>query len=91
MCPWVDLPPAEIVRDHIRRTVQPSDAPPNPSNGGSTIRVPMLYCFMRPIFRIGSLTTHEALPPGSPDSLRRKYLVGNPAASMSTAHKKDNP
>ena len=26
--PWVDRPPAEIVRDHVRLTLQPFDAPP---------------------------------------------------------------
>ena len=25
--PWVDRPPAEIVRDHVRLTIQPFDAP----------------------------------------------------------------
>jgi predicted TIM-barrel fold metal-dependent hydrolase len=28
--PWVDRPPGEIVRDHVRLTIQPVDAPPEP-------------------------------------------------------------
>jgi len=28
--PWVDRPPAEIVRDHVRLTIQPFDAPQDP-------------------------------------------------------------
>jgi uncharacterized protein len=27
--PWVDRPPAEIVREHFRLTLQPFDAPPD--------------------------------------------------------------
>ncbi len=27
--PWIDRPPAEIVREHVRATLQPVDAPPN--------------------------------------------------------------
>ena len=27
--PWIDRPPAEIVRDHVRFTLQPFDAPPD--------------------------------------------------------------
>ena len=30
--PWVDRPPAEIVRDHFRLTLQPFDAPPDGSS-----------------------------------------------------------
>jgi len=26
--PWVDRAPSEVIRDHIRFTLQPSDAPP---------------------------------------------------------------
>jgi len=28
--PWVDRPPADIMRDHVRLTTQPFDAPPGP-------------------------------------------------------------
>src|SRR3546814_6487039 len=31
--PWVDRPPVEIVRDHVRFTLQPVDAPPQPEIG----------------------------------------------------------
>ena len=27
--PWVDRPPADIIRDHFRLTIQPFDAPPD--------------------------------------------------------------
>ncbi len=29
--PWVKQPPATIVRDHVRFTLQPTDAPPDPA------------------------------------------------------------
>ena len=29
--PWVDRPPSEIVRDRVRLTVQPMDAPADPA------------------------------------------------------------
>ena len=29
--PWVDRPPKEIVRDHVRLTIQPFDAPDDPA------------------------------------------------------------
>jgi hypothetical protein len=28
--PWVKRPPADYVRDHVRLTIQPLDAPPDP-------------------------------------------------------------
>ena len=33
--PWVDRSPAEIVRDHVRLTIQPFDAPDDPDAGGT--------------------------------------------------------
>ncbi len=30
--PWVDRPPAEIIRDHVRFSLQPADAPPDPAD-----------------------------------------------------------
>jgi hypothetical protein len=89
--PWVDRQPRSC-GGHTRRTIQPLIAPPNPtwSSGESTIRVPMLYCSMRLILCIGSLTTREATRPGLPDLLRGKILIDIPASPMSTAHKKHN-
>ena len=57
--PWVDRPPAEIVRDHVRLTIQPLDAPDDAEharNAPSSTCVRTRCCSMPPIIRIGSST-----------------------------------
>jgi uncharacterized protein len=81
--PWVDRPPAEIVRDHVRLTIQPFDAPAEPDLvermidhlGSDAI---LLYASDFPHWQFDD---DDALPPGLPDSLRRKILVDNPLAT----------
>ena len=81
--PWVDRPPAEIVRDHVRLTIQPFDAPAEPDLvermidhlGSDAI---LLYASDFPHWQFDD---DEALPPGLPDSLKRKVLVDNPLAT----------
>jgi uncharacterized protein len=81
--PWVDRSPAEIVRDHIRLTVQPLDAPAEPDAVERTIDHlrsddMLLYASDYPHWQFDG---DDALPPGIPAGLRRKILVDNPIAT----------
>jgi predicted TIM-barrel fold metal-dependent hydrolase len=80
--PWVDRPPAEIVRDHVRLTIQPFDAPAEPEMvermidhlGDDAI---LLHASDFPHWHFDG----DTLPPGLPQTLRRKILVDNPLAT----------
>jgi len=79
--PWIDRPPAEIVREHVRFTLQPVDAP-----AGEPDKL------LRTLEHIGSdrvllfstdyphwhFDGEEALPDGLPESMIRKILNDNP-------------
>lgn len=81
--PWVDRPPIEIVRDHVRLTLQPLDAP----DDAETI--------LRLIDQLGSdelllfstdyphwqFDGDSALPDSLSASLKRKLMVDNPLAT----------
>ena len=81
--PWVDRPPADLIREHVRVTLQPGDAPPDPES------------FSRVIDQIGSddmilfstdyphshFDGDDPFPPGFPDRLRRRVLLENPLAT----------
>jgi uncharacterized protein len=81
--PWVDRPPGEIVRDHVRLTIQPFDAPAEPRVvermidhlGDDAI---LLHASDFPHWQFDG---EAALPPGLPQPLRRKILVDNPLAT----------
>jgi uncharacterized protein len=78
--PWVDRSPAEIVRDHIRLTIQPLDAPDAPDEVARVIDHLrsddiLLYSSDFPHWQFDG---DEAMPPGIPAGLRRKILVDNP-------------
>jgi hypothetical protein len=81
--PWVDRPPADIIRDHVRVTLQPADAPPEPRDlahvleqlGGEQM---LLFSTDYPHWHFeGS----QAFPTGFPAALRRRVLVDNPRAT----------
>jgi uncharacterized protein len=81
--PWVDRPPAEIVRDHVRLTVQPFDAPAAPDLVERVIDhlrsdAILLYASDFPHWQFDG---DETLPAGIPAHLRRKILVDNPLAT----------
>jgi predicted TIM-barrel fold metal-dependent hydrolase len=83
--PWVDRPPAEIVRDHVRLTIQPFDAPDDPDLTEKMIDHLdsddiLLYASDFPHWQFDG---EDALPPGLPESLKRKILVDNPLATYS--------
>lgn len=81
--PWVDRPPIDIVREQVRLTLQPVDAPVGTDD------------LMRVIEHMGSdelllfssdyphwqFEGDDALPPELPDSLVRKLLIDNPLST----------
>jgi predicted TIM-barrel fold metal-dependent hydrolase len=81
--PWVDRSPAEIVRDHIRLTIQPFDAP---ADGNAALRTIehlksddiLLYASDFPHWQFDG---DDVIPPGIPASLHRKLMVDNPRAT----------
>jgi uncharacterized protein len=79
--PWVDRSPAEIVRDHIRLTIQPLDAPDDAVERAiDHLRSDdmLLYASDFPHWQFDG---DAVLPPGIPAGLRRKVLVENPLAT----------
>jgi predicted TIM-barrel fold metal-dependent hydrolase len=81
--PWVDRSPADIVRDHVRLTIAPFDAPDDAALVERTIDHLrsddlLLYASDYPHWQFDG---DDALPPGIPKSLRRKILIDNPLAT----------
>jgi uncharacterized protein len=78
--PWVDRPPFEIVRDQVRLTLQPVDAPPRREvlerllehMGSDEL---LLFSTDYPHWQFDG---EDALPDGLPDALVRKILIDNP-------------
>jgi len=81
--PWVDRSPADIVRDHVRLTIQPFDAPAEPDVIERAIDhlrsdAILLYASDFPHWQFDG---DDAMPPGLPESLRRRIMVDNPLAT----------
>ena len=81
--PWVDRSPADIVRDHVRLTIVPFDAPPDAEVVERIVDHLrsddiLLYASDYPHWQFDG---DDALPPGLPEGLRRKILVENPLAT----------
>jgi uncharacterized protein len=78
--PWVDRSPAEIVREHVRITLQPADAPPAP---GALARVieqiaaPNLLLFSTD-FPHWQWDGTDVLPAGLPGDLLSRIALDNP-------------
>lgn len=78
--PWVDRSPAEIVRSHVRLTLQPVDAPPRPDQlerllehmGSDEL---LLFSTDYPHWQFDGASV---LPEGLPAGLVRKIMVDNP-------------
>jgi predicted TIM-barrel fold metal-dependent hydrolase len=78
--PWVDRPPADIIREHVRFTLQPIDAPPSDTQK-----------LLRTIEHMGSdrfllfstdfphwhFEGNKVLPDGLPEAIMRNMLVEN--------------
>jgi predicted TIM-barrel fold metal-dependent hydrolase len=81
--PWLDRSPAEIVRDHVRLTIQPLDAPASPEAVARAIE--HLACDDMLLFASDyphwQFDGDAALPPGLPEGLRRRILVENALAT----------
>ena len=81
--PWIDRPPMEIVRDHIRLTIQPFDAP-NDANvvARALDQLPsdemLLFASDFPHWQFDG---DAMLPTGIDGALRRKILIDNPRAA----------
>jgi predicted TIM-barrel fold metal-dependent hydrolase len=78
--PWVKRPPAEYIRDHIRMTVQPIDAPPTEDALEKIIEEigddrMLLFATDYPHWQFEG---DAVLPPGIPASLLRRIMVENP-------------
>jgi predicted TIM-barrel fold metal-dependent hydrolase len=79
--PWVDRSPAEIVRDHVRLTIQPLDGPPDAVERAiDHLRSDdmLLYASDFPHWQFDG---DETMPAGLPEGLQRKILVDNPIAT----------
>ena len=81
--PWVDRSPADIVRDNVRLTITPFDAPDDVDTIERIIDQLrsdelLLYASDFPHWQFDG---ESAMPPGLPESLQRKILVENPLAT----------
>jgi predicted TIM-barrel fold metal-dependent hydrolase len=81
--PWVDRAPADIVRSHVRLSLQPVDGPPDRD---SLLRLfdhlqsdeLLLFSTDYPHWQFDGT---DAIPGGLPDDLMRKIMVSNPLAT----------
>ena len=77
--PWVKRPPADILRDHVRLSVQPFDAPRDPKVVERIIDMidsdrMLLFASDYPHWQFDG---DDVLPPGIPDDLLRRISVDN--------------
>ena len=78
--PWVRRPPSEYIREHVRLTLQPLDAPPDPAQLLQVVEQlgsDKLLMFSTDYPHWHFDTPEEALPAGLPDGLQRKILSEN--------------
>jgi predicted TIM-barrel fold metal-dependent hydrolase len=78
--PWLKRPPAEIIRDHVRFTIQPIDNPPDEATLGQVIEQigsdkVLLFSTDYPHWHFDGM---DALPANLPRGLLKKILVDNP-------------
>jgi uncharacterized protein len=81
--PWVDRAPDEIVREHVRLTTQPFDAPADPAMLGRILEhlgsdELLLFASDYPHWQFDK---DDALPPGFPNAARRALLRDNALAT----------
>lgn len=81
--PWIDRPPAEIVREHFRLTLQPFDAPPS----ASIVQKVVEHVGSEDILLYASDYPHwhfdgdQTLPDGISELLRKKIYSANPLST----------
>jgi predicted TIM-barrel fold metal-dependent hydrolase len=81
--PWLDRPPSEVVREHVRFTIQPTDEPPDPAQltrvleqiGSDDV---LLFSTDYPHWHYEG---EDVIPAGIPPALLRKILVDNALAT----------
>ena len=78
--PWLDRRPAEIIREHVRLTVQPFDDPPEPGQIETILEgigsdAMLLFSSDYPHWHYDG---DDAVPPGLSGALLQKILVDNP-------------
>jgi len=82
--PWLDRPPADIIREHVRFTLQPVDAPAgDPEKLARTLAHigsddMLLFTTDFPHWQFDG---DKVLPDGLPEPILRKMLVENPLAT----------
>ncbi len=80
--PWIDRPPAEILRDHVRITLQPADVP-----GGAALNKIIDHMRSDELIAFSTDYPHwqfdgeDVLPDGLSDAMLRKILIDNPLAT----------
>jgi predicted TIM-barrel fold metal-dependent hydrolase len=95
--PWLDRPPAEIIREHVRFTLQPVDAP---ANEPDLLRRTLDHLGSDQMLLFSTDYPHwqfdgdEVLPDGLSDETLRKLLIDNPLETYprlrDAAHLSDN-
>ena len=81
--PWVDRPPADILRDRVRLTLQPFDAPEDPAKIRATLdhidgEKMLLFSTDFPHWHFDG---DQALPAGLPPGMLAALLTGNALAT----------
>lgn len=81
--PWVDRPPSEIIRERVRFTLQPTDAPPTAADMERIVEQLdndslLLFSTDYPHWQFDG---DEVFPAGLSPALRQKILVDNPLAT----------
>ena len=81
--PWVKRPPSDYIRQHIRLTLQPVDAPPSPGQlleviGQLDSDEMLMFATDHPHWHFDRL--EEAFPTGLSESLARRVLAENARA-----------
>ncbi len=80
--PWIDRPPAEILREHVRVTLQPADVPDGEvlSRIIDHMQSDALIVFSTD-YPHWQFDGEDALPDGFSDAMLRKILIDNPLAT----------
>jgi uncharacterized protein len=80
--PWIDRPPAEILREHVRVTLQPADVPDGEvlSRIIDHMQSDALIVFSTD-YPHWQFDGEDVLPDGLSDAMLRKILIDNPLAT----------
>ncbi|QGY05869.1 amidohydrolase [Methylobacterium mesophilicum SR1.6/6] len=81
--PWVDRPPAEIVRSNVRLSLTPTDAPPEPADLARLVEHMQSddMLLFSTDYPHGQFEGTAAIPEGLPRGLLRKITHDNPRAT----------